>query len=257
MKPRILWFFLITASILLAACGGAEPAPEATGIPVTPTPDLCSAENLPAEVAKINKLMREFDDYSVLASNTPQSQLVLVIPELQRILRDAEDLSVPPCLNTLKELQIAHMTTVVQTLIAFMSNPESSVINAGVAQAREQHLQYDLEMARLLGFTLIAPTGTPAPGLPAEQPTPAPAATSAPFVLNPGPTSLNLRSAPDLGASQTGLLGIQESAPALGRTPDNQWILLEIPNQPGVQAWVYAPLVQLSVPIEQLPVVNP
>jgi hypothetical protein len=52
-------------------------------------------------VAKVNALMREFDDYSALASNTPQAQLVVVVPELQRVLREVEDLSVPACLDTL------------------------------------------------------------------------------------------------------------------------------------------------------------
>jgi hypothetical protein len=78
------------------------PPPEIPAATVSPaTLDLCSAENLPAEVVKVNALMREFDNYSALASNTPQMQLVVVIPELQRALREVEDLSVPACLDTL------------------------------------------------------------------------------------------------------------------------------------------------------------
>lgn len=157
-------FLIALFAVFFAACGGAESVPAtATAVPITSTPDLCSEANLPLEVAKINKLMREFDDYSALASNTPQQQLVVVIPELQRILRDAEDQTVPPCLTVLKEFQLAHMRTVVQTLLAFVGNSDVNLVSAGINTAREQHNQYDVEMARLLGITLTAstPTGTP------------------------------------------------------------------------------------------------
>lgn len=166
LLPTILFL-----SLFLAACGEkAAPDSEVAAVPptFTLTVDLCSEENLPAEAGKVNKLMREFDDYSILASSTPQTQLIQIIPDLQRILRDAEDQSVPACLDNLKQLQLNHMRTVVQTLIAFMSATDETgveVINAGIAQARSFHEQYDIEMARLLGITLAAPppTFTPAP----------------------------------------------------------------------------------------------
>jgi hypothetical protein len=155
-----IYFTLVLIPLLLTACGRQVVATQA---PVsTSTPDPCSAENLPAEVIKVNNLMREFDDYSSLASNTPQEQLVKVIPELQRIQRAAEDLAVPACLQTLKQLELAHMNTVVQTLLAFLGSADLQMVNDGIAQARELHNQYDIEMARLLGITLIPPTATTA-----------------------------------------------------------------------------------------------
>jgi hypothetical protein len=150
-------------SLFLAACGAnAGTLPEASTpvAAVTSTPDLCSAENLPAEVAKVNKLMREFDDFSVLASSTPQAQLIQIIPDLQRVLRDAEDQAVPACLSTLKQLQLDHMNTVVQTLIAFMSASDQAgvdIVSKGITDARNLHDQYNVEVARLLGVTLEAP----------------------------------------------------------------------------------------------------
>lgn len=144
--PALLFF-----SLLLAACGEQAAS----------TPDACLAENLPTEVDKVNKLMREFDDYSLLASSTPQAQLIQIIPELQRILRDAEDQTVPSCLNNLKQLQLDHMRIVVQTLIAFMSTTDDNgveLINTGIAQARDLHEQYDMERGRLLGVTPAIPS---------------------------------------------------------------------------------------------------
>jgi hypothetical protein len=168
---------ILLLSLFLAACGeNANVAPEASTpvAAITSTPDLCSAENLPAEVAKVNKLMREFDDFSVLAASTPQAQLIQIIPDLQRVLRDAEDQAVPACLSNLKKLQLDHMNVVVQTLIAFMSASDQAgvdIVSEGITKARSLHDQYNVEIARLLGVTLeapptvaptaIAPTATP------------------------------------------------------------------------------------------------
>jgi hypothetical protein len=254
----ILGIFLI----LLSACGVEESTPAAEIPTVTPTTtaDRCSPENLPDEVAEVNKLMREFDDYSSLASNTPQAQLVVVIPELQRVLREAEEQSVPSCLEPLKKLQIDHMTVVVQTLMAFMSNSDLELVNSGITIARDLHLQYDIELARLLGVTLaVAPPPEAVQATPAGD-SAAPMATLAStggVVTNPGPNGVFIRSAPGFEAEQAGVLAVQASARALGRTVDNEWIQVELPDQPGQTAWVYASLVVLSVPIDQLPVTSP
>ena len=158
--------FVPVIMFLLSACGQAQPVatiPTSTSIlPVatlesTSTPDPCSKENLPGEVTKINDLMREFDDYSKLASSTPQAQLVQIIPSMQGVRRRAESQETPECLKNLKVLQVNHMNTVLDTLMAFMSNPKSENVNKGITQARELHLQYDTEIARLLGLTMIPP----------------------------------------------------------------------------------------------------
>jgi hypothetical protein len=252
---RIFFFSILILSVLLTACGAGESTevPTEAVVVATSTPDLCSAENLPAEVAKVNDLMREFDDYSSLASNTQQSQLIQLIPDMQRILRDAEDLQVPPCLVTLKKLELAHMNLVIQTLMAFMNSADVQMINAGIAQARELHQKYDLEIARLLGITLVVPP-TRTPGAAPEANATVPPTALVVFVTNPGPTGINLRTAPGLNAPEAGLLDVQVSTAALGKSADGQWIKVEVPGQPGQTAWVFASLVQLSVPIDQLPV---
>jgi hypothetical protein len=249
---------IVLLGLFLSSCRGAPATVAATETPApTVTPDPCSEANLPSEVAKVNKLMREFDDYSALASNTPQQQLVAIIPELQRVLREAEDQVVPACLNDLKALQLKHMGTVVQTLMAFMSSSDANLVSSGIAQARDLHTQYDTEMARLLGITMVpVPTNTTAPVQPNE--TPQANETQPPVTAtNLGPISVNLRNAPDINAGEIATLDSQKSTLALGRTEDSQWVLVEVPGQPGQKGWVSAPLVQISVPVEQLPVVTP
>lgn len=252
---RILILLALCFSMALAACGRTTPAIAETPA-ATSTPDLCSTDRLPDQVARVNKLTREFDDYSSLASNTPQAQLVILIPEMQRILRDAEDQNVPSCLVNLKKMQLAHMKVVVQTLMAFMNSSDVNVINAGIGQARELHGQYDIEMARLLGTTLVVqPTSTAGPVTPEANAIPSTAPQPV-TVTNPGPNTVNLRTAPGLDAPEAGLLNAQASTTALGKSADEQWIQVEIPGQPGQTAWVFASLIQLSVPITQLPVVE-
>jgi hypothetical protein len=171
MKNKTFITLALFGIFVLAACGAKaviQPSVN-TAIPVikptpsvTSTSDPCSKENLPGEVTKINDLMREFDDYSKLASSTPQAQLVQVIPPMQEVRRRAESLEVPECLKNLKTLQINHMNVVIDTLMSFMSNANSANVNQGITQSRELHLQYDTEIARLLGLTMVPPP-SPAP----------------------------------------------------------------------------------------------
>jgi len=249
MKQKILFVVLIILA-LNSACGANETLePTLTPVP-TSTPDPCSATNLPGEVKLLNNLMREFDDYSALASKTPQDQVIQLIPDMQRVLRESEDLQVPPCLTTLKKLQLAHMNLVIQTLVAFINSADPQLINTGINQSRELHREYDLEVARLLGITLVVPTVADTPvgnSTPVQTEPPV-------IVTNLGPSFIYLRITPEFDGLGAGTLSAGATAVAVGRTEDAQWIKVEIPNQPGQTAWVYAPLVQISVPVEQLPV---
>jgi hypothetical protein len=189
---RIL--LVIISTIVLIGCGRApalasDPTAvpiqeEATAtIPATPTPDACSPGQIEEEVFRVNRHMREFDDAATLATNIPQVQLSNSIADLQRIRREAEDEPIPACLTDLKQYQVSHMNTVIGTLIAFMrssdpmaiqcSNPEPNTEAQAICQniglARQQHDQYLLELARLLGLTVVpatpgaAPSETPIP----------------------------------------------------------------------------------------------
>jgi hypothetical protein len=259
-KTNFIIITLLLVSLLLSACGKKKDDADLTPTPsqasVTTTPDPCSSENIKAEVEKVHKFMREFDDASLLAASTPRDQVRSAIADLQRIRRDAEDQEVPSCLRDLKTYQIAHMNTVINTLVAFMGGTvDQDTMNQGIALARQQHDKYTLELARLLGVTVVAATPKPtvANGTPAET---APVPTGA-TVTNPGPNSANLRSTPDIGAASPGVLAVNQTATVFGKSADGAWLQVEIPGQPGSKAWVYATLVQLSVDQSTLPVVTP
>jgi len=273
MKKQL--FFLLTlslvATMIFSACGSSDPA--ATKSPTktkttqatepaspTSTPDPCAPENLPAEVEKVHKLMREFDDASLLASNTPIEQLNPSIADLQRIRREAEDQPVPSCLASLKQYQLAHMNTVINTMLYMLgyqgNDADKEVLNQGIALARQQHDQYVLELANVLGLTVVAaPTTAPVQATPEAGATPP--APSPVVITNPGPTAVNLRNQPDLNAGTIGILDLGASAVVLGRTADSLWYQVEFPGLAGQTAWVYASLVQLSDPAAELPVITP
>ena len=157
MKSR--YFILSTLCCLfLGACANLTPTIaqpsitiQQTAIP-TSTPDPCSVENLSESIKVVNDLMREFDDRSQLSANLSREKLPELISDMQRIRRAAEDQVTPPCLSTLKAYQIAHMNTVINTLIAFLGGAPAETLTEGINRAGQEHDFYTLEVARLLGI---------------------------------------------------------------------------------------------------------
>jgi CDP-diacylglycerol pyrophosphatase len=179
----LLIIFIIALTIVAAGCGNTPTTPSAPDAettstidsqqPVsateTQTPDPCAPGQVEAAVQKVHKHMREFDDASILASNMPREQLSGSISDLQRIRRESEDEVIPACLTNLRTYEVQHMNTVINTLIAFLGGADQKSLDQGIAIARQQHDQYTLELARLLGLTVVPATAPPAA---TETPTP-------------------------------------------------------------------------------------
>lgn len=185
--------FILVFAIVLASCGGAPVTPAATNTEQSgpssasatstisssaepdpgssTTPDVCSTQLIEAEVQKVHRHMREFDDASILASKMPREELSEPIAGLQRIRREAEDEETPACLINLKTHQVDHMNSVIGTLIAFIGGADRAALEQSILIAREQHDQYTLELARLLGLTVV-PATVPVLGTPEGTSTP-------------------------------------------------------------------------------------
>lgn len=265
MNKSALLCAIIAGSMVLSACASfTTPTPTAvpTNTPAgpSPTPDPCSQESLPQTVKLVNDHMRQFDDYAALASSVAQSQLPQVVPPMQTIKRTTEDQAIPGCLNALKKFALQYMDTTIQTLLAFEAGAKAQALAAGILQARKYHDQYVVELARLLGVTLAAPTATAttASGTPAANvPTPTSTAVTA-VVTNPGPNPVNMHVTPSLTAQTIATLGASESAQALGKTPNGEWILVALPGQAGQTAWIYTSVIQFTGgDLNTLPVANP
>jgi hypothetical protein len=182
MNQNLLRAAILVLMIVLASCGNppatvAVPAAEtqaASGptvtvsvsspVPATMTPDPCVLPQLEEEVQQVHRHMREFDDAASLASSVPREQLSSSVTELQRIRREAEDELVPACLTDLKLVQLQHMNTVINTLLSFMQGSiDEETLNQAIALARQQHDQYTLELAQVIGLTVVPVTAAPAP----------------------------------------------------------------------------------------------
>ena len=160
LKLHLAKYVLVSIlGALLSACATAQPI-QPTLPPASPTPDPCSTENISSTIRLVNDHMRQFDDYSLLATSIVQEQVVLVIPPMQEIRRDAEDQKVPACLTELKRLELLFMDATLQALLAFQANTNVETLTSAILQSRQYHEQYAVELSRLLGVTL-APT-TPA-----------------------------------------------------------------------------------------------
>ena len=138
------YFAILILILILASCANPTPpaTPEATATeavatsaeaaasPVEPTStsDPCLRPQLETEVQEVHSHMREFDDASILASNMPREQLSGAIADLQRIRREAEDEETPGCLTNLKAIQVQHMNSVINTLIAFMGGRSRRIV---------------------------------------------------------------------------------------------------------------------------------
>lgn len=161
---RILATGLLTV-LVLGACG--TPAPTGTALPAA-TPDACAPENLEAGILPVHALMREFDDTAQVAVLADVSQMVLVIPPLQAVRREAEDLQPPACLTALRTLEIDYMNSVINTLLVFMQvgAGDPQLLAEGIGQGRSLHEQYNQELARLQAVAGLAEN----PGSPSAVP---------------------------------------------------------------------------------------
>ena len=242
MRSLVARVLIITVgAAVLTACAGKGGSVVATIAPTaSSTPDICGPENVKGAAGAVNEFMRRYDDESVLASNVPRSQLAPHIASLQTIRRGAQDQRVPPCLTELKRLQLVHMNTVINTLLAFLGGGSQSGVAQGIETARQQHDEYVLELARIMGVTPVVVT---------RPPTQAATAGAAPgpgmVALNPGPFPVNLRAAPSADADLVTTLDVGASVTALAASSDGQWYQVVVPGRPQETAWVVATEVRL------------
>ena len=107
-----------------------------------------------------------------------------------------------------------------------------------------------------IGTVVVRLTETRTAGSPSAEATPQP--DDAPTLTGPAVTVLvegaNVRSGPGTDFPVVGGLYENEQAALLGRNQTGDWLQLQLPES---VAWIFAPLVQTTVPIAELPVVDP
>jgi len=94
--------------LLLSGCGGARLPAE------TPTPDLCSAEELREIIATMDEVAKRFEDVTHLAADTPPENLEPVIKEMQGVKQEVEEVGTPPCAIKTKAALDSYMFSEIQ-----------------------------------------------------------------------------------------------------------------------------------------------
>ena len=134
--------------------------------------------------------------------------------------------------NQLETVQESLGPAVVATLIAEASKPQEPI-------------------------TTVVVRLTPAPPPPHPLPSPSPPAAT-PQITGPAVTVLvegaNLRAGPGTDFPVVAGLYQDEKAPLLGRNQTSDWLQVQLPE---TTAWIFAPLVQTSIPISELPAIDP
>ncbi len=103
-----------------------------------------------------------------------------------------------------------------------------------------------------------AVTPAPADRAPGPAAGPAPQPDAPPSLTGPAVTVLvegaNVRAGPGTDFPVVGLLYLNDKAALLGRSQAGDWLHVRLPDSLG---WIFAPLVETSLPIADLPVVDP
>lgn len=274
MKQFVLWAVLLATGVAACTTPAATEATRSAGslavTLVAQTPDPCNQSNLNTTVKDYTNLTREFDDTAYVASFSPQAQLVEPVLKLQDVRRRVQALDTPDCLKNLRKYQIEYMNGVITALVHFLGGTKGDQVQAEIAATRSLRQKYDQELVTLLGITLVAPTvvaqstqtsNTPAPAAtatPADSaaPTATPGATPTPAVVTIIQRA-NLRRGPGTEFDLVVTLSANETASVIGRNAAGDWLQVENAAGPDGKAWLLASLVTVSVPLDQLPVVNP
>ncbi len=244
---------LLLGLLIVSACANQ---PQPTAIPAKvvamPTANLCAPENVKTTAGELHQFMRAFDDAYQLAAILPRTQVAPQVSKLQDIRRAAQDYVAPACLTHLKESQILHMNTTINTFLAFLSGADTERVNQGLALARQQHDAYVLELAQLIGATVVV---LPSVTTVAQAPT---AETPSPIVIvNPNDSPINLYAFASMTSALVGALEAGQSAIAVGRSSAGEWVLIEFPDKPGQTFWVYTSFIQFTAgDLESLPIVD-
>ena len=113
-------------------------------------------------------------------------------------------------------------------------------------------------MVALAGFLWWSSTGVQAAPIEQQPTVSIPTVTGTPsgpsiFV----PEQVNVRSGPGTNYEQLGILVQGSTAPAIGRSPGGEWIMVVYAGGPDGVGWVYTRLVRLDAGQSTIPIVEP
>lgn len=245
----------ILAAILFTSCSILSAAkPTATVIPLpsaTPEPDPCSKDNILAEAEKIQMAINEFREVADIANSTDVNFLFIPILRLEELRYEAIKTEVPECLDSFKSAAVNYTSSVVNYLVVFMNvqDPQSEDLNAAIQNSQTQWQVLLNEFNKILAIAEIEPQV--APDISNLEPTPTFVVATA---TNQASQTVNVRTNPDLNASVITSMEKDVVADVIGRNADGDWLQVTVN---GISGWVFTEMVVVSVPVDQLQVIEP
>jgi len=252
MKKAII--LLSLGALLISACSAfGGQAEEPTPVPPTPaptaTPDPCAADNIMAEVEKVQDLVNAFQDITYVSNFTPQTELIKPIMELQGIRRELQKLPVPACEEALKTAAVNYMNATINYLAFFMGGESQENVDAGIQNSQVLWQVLLGEFSKVLSTAGLI--SEELPDISSSVPSPT---GSGIFVSTSGTQAVNVRENPDIDANIVGRLEPGMQSIGLSRTEASDWVLI---NLEGIVGWVSADVIALSEDINNLAVFEP
>jgi hypothetical protein len=241
--------------ILLSTSCTVSPPAEPTSTPVppptpTPTPDPCSKENILAEAEKVQMAVNEFREVADLANSTDFNFLFIPVLRLQEIRYQAIKVEVPACLDAFKTSAVNYTASVINYLMVFMNvqDPKSEDLNKAIQTSQTQWQVLLSEFNKVLAIAGVEPQVLPDGSSVAPTPT-----GGAALATNEGTEAINVRAKPDLNASVVASIEKGSQAQVIGRNSAGDWVQV---NVNGITGWVFTEMLKISVPVDQLPVIE-
>ena len=244
MKKAVILFALF--SILLSACSLIAPD-NPPSQPIS-KPDPCAADLIMEGFDTIQSAVSNFQDLVYISHFTPKSQMISLVLKLQEIRHELQDSEIPDCHEASRNASILYMNSVIQYLSRFMSgetpdNFYTDIYNSQVMwtsvleEMNAVKIQAGLEPDEVPDISSLLPQGL----------------DETVFVINNGTSSVNVRAQPYIEADIIASLESNTQAIGLGKSAAGDWIQV---NQNGLIGWVFTDTVTLSLPVEDLPVIN-
>lgn len=263
-------WFVVLACLFVFLSNGCSPQQPLQGS----VGDPCAPGRIAATVKPFDSAMRAFEDATAIAYNMPRPQVSEQIATLQEYRREVADREAPACLADLKKAQVAYMDSVINTLLVFLEGAPGETTTQGLQTSLELKSRYVEVLESLLDLTLTPrPTQMrwtpqallmPTEAIPVTGMSATPVATGSPsatstlfstFARVTNPDGANVRLGPDVFYEYALIIPFDVLVEVLGRTDDGEWFLIREPEMPEWIGWVFAPLVELDIPVEQVPVV--
>jgi hypothetical protein len=216
----------------------------------TSTPDPCGKENILAEAEKIQMAVNEFREVADLANSTDVNFLFIPVLRLQEIRYEAINTKVPACLDTFKASTIAYTASVINYMIVFMNvqDPESEDLTNAIQNSQNQWQILLNEFNKVLAIAGVEAQPITESGSTAQTPT-----GVAVTATNESTSVVNVHAKPDLNADVVALMEAGTQAEVIGRNETSDWLQVKLNDVIG---WVFAEMVTINIPDDQLPVVE-